>query len=101
MRLLAEDRLNIKSAYALREYVRKNGYNFAEDFIKNLHELFESLVVVQDATDLNLIRNIAVSYKLLPNDALISATCKYHGIRKIATFDDDFKRVDFLEVVEI
>jgi len=37
-------------------------------------------------------------YRLLPNDAAIAATCKYYGIRKIATFDDDFKRVDFLEV---
>ena len=27
-------------------------------------------------------------YHLLPNDALISAICKHHGIRKIATFDD-------------
>ena len=34
-------------------------------------------------------------YRLLPNDALIAATCKHHGIRKIATFDPDFKRVDF------
>ncbi len=26
------------------------------------------------------------------------ATCKVNGIRKIATFDEDFKKVDFLEV---
>ena len=38
-------------------------------------------------------------YGLLPNDALIAATCKHYGIRKIATFDSDFKRVDFLEVI--
>jgi len=38
-------------------------------------------------------------YRLLPNDALIAATCKHHGIRKIATFDPDFKRVDFLEII--
>ena len=44
---------------------------------------------------------IAFDYKLLPNDALIAATCKHYGIKKIATFDDDFKRVDFLEVVEV
>ena len=44
---------------------------------------------------------IGVRYGLLPNDALIAATCKHYGIKKIATFDDDFKRVDFLEVVEV
>jgi predicted nucleic acid-binding protein len=38
-------------------------------------------------------------YGLLPNDALIAATCKHYGIRKIATFDSDFDRVDFLEVI--
>lgn len=42
---------------------------------------------------------IMTKYKLLPNDALIAATCKHYGTRKIATFDPDFKRVDFLEVV--
>jgi predicted nucleic acid-binding protein len=40
-------------------------------------------------------------YGLLPNDALIAAACKHYGIRKIATFDPDFKRVDFLEVHEL
>jgi predicted nucleic acid-binding protein len=45
--------------------------------------------------------DIGVKYALLPNDALIAATCKHYGIKKIATFDEDFKRVDFLEVVEI
>ncbi|MGB7532449.1 MAG: PIN domain-containing protein [Halobacteriota archaeon] len=40
-------------------------------------------------------------YNLLPNDALIAATCKHHGIRIIATFDPDFKRVDFLEIITL
>ena len=30
---------------------------------------------------------------------LIAATCKHYGINKIATFDPDFKGVDFLEVI--
>jgi predicted nucleic acid-binding protein len=41
------------------------------------------------------------NYNLLPNDALIATTCKYYGIRKIATFDEDFKRVKFLDVAEV
>ena len=41
------------------------------------------------------------TYGLLPNDALIAAACKHYGIRKIATFDPDFKRVDFLEIIEL
>ena len=49
----------------------------------------------------NLAEEIMQNYGLLPNDALIAATCRHYGIRKIATFDEDFRRLDFLEVVEI
>ncbi len=44
---------------------------------------------------------IIINYRLPPNDALIAATCKHHGIKKIATFDEDFKRVDFLEIITL
>ncbi|MGB2843084.1 MAG: PIN domain-containing protein [Halobacteriota archaeon] len=44
-------------------------------------------------------KDVIKEYLLLPNDALIAATCKHHGINKIATFDSDFKRVDFLEII--
>ena len=45
---------------------------------------------------------IVKSCGLLPNDALIVATCKHYGIKKMATFDKDFnKRVDFLEVLDV
>ena len=43
---------------------------------------------------------IAYHYSLLPNDALIAATCKYHGIQKIVTFDANFKDVDYLNIVK-
>ena len=33
----------------------------------------------------DLAKEISIKYKLLPNDALIAATCKYYGISKIAT----------------
>jgi len=46
-------------------------------------------------------KGFITKYGLLPNDALIAATCKHHGIKKIATFDPDFKRVDFLEIIEL
>ncbi|WP_456329743.1 PIN domain-containing protein [Archaeoglobus sp.] len=49
----------------------------------------------------DLSKKIVEKYKLLPNDALIAATCKHYGIKKIATFDEDFKRVNFLDVVEV
>ncbi|MGB7533562.1 MAG: type II toxin-antitoxin system VapC family toxin [Halobacteriota archaeon] len=44
---------------------------------------------------------LITKYGLLPNDALIAATCKHYGITKIATFDSDFERIDFLEVITL
>jgi predicted nucleic acid-binding protein len=44
---------------------------------------------------------IIEKYGLFPNDALIAATCKHHGIKNIATFDSDFDSVDFLDVITL
>jgi len=80
-------KLTKKSNRETSEYVKNVINNLRINFITNLPltEFFE----------------IFENYNLLPNDALIAATCKYYGINKIATFDGDFKRVDFLEVVEV
>lgn len=43
-------------------------------------------------------RKIMKDYGLLPNDALIAATCLQHSIAEIATFDNDFTRCPFLTV---
>ncbi|MEM4617122.1 MAG: PIN domain-containing protein [Archaeoglobaceae archaeon] len=101
LKLLADKRLGIKSLFLLREYIRKNGYDFASDFITSLDELFSKINLLNDTKDLGVVRDIAIGYKILSNDALIAATCRHYGIRKIATFDEDFKRVDFLEVLEL
>ncbi|MEO2117934.1 MAG: PIN domain-containing protein [Methanocaldococcus sp.] len=37
----------------------------------------------------------------MPNDALILATCKYHKIKNLITFDDDFKGIADKEGIEI
>ncbi len=54
-----------------------------------LFEIFEELEINKE------IRNIAFEfmkkYGLLPNDALILATCKFYGARYLISFDDDFR----------
>jgi predicted nucleic acid-binding protein len=44
---------------------------------------------------------IMQEYRLLPYDALIVSTCISNGIKEIATFDRDFKRVDLLGVLDL
>ncbi|MCS7130854.1 MAG: PIN domain-containing protein [Archaeoglobaceae archaeon] len=72
-------------------------------------ENISRIKLVLDELDVSVLEELSMSdfldvysnYDLLPNDALIAATCKHYGIKKIATFDEDFKRVDFLEVLEL
>ena len=81
--------------------VAKKGYNFCVEELEKFEELLYELdiALLKDHQDVSEIREFMSAYSLLPNDALIAATCKHYGIRKIATFDEDFKRVDFLEIV--
>jgi predicted nucleic acid-binding protein len=62
--------------------------------------LIETEKTEDDTKDLKLIENVARTCRLMPNDAVIAATCKFYDIKKLATFDDDFNRVDFLEIVK-
>ncbi|OGM11064.1 twitching motility protein PilT [Candidatus Woesebacteria bacterium RBG_16_34_12] len=66
-----------------------------------MHEVFESIEIVHDTKDIKLIENVARTCRLMPNDAVIAATCKFYDIKNLATFDADFKRVDYLEIVKI
>jgi predicted nucleic acid-binding protein len=97
--ILAEDRLNIKGKFDVKAHIKRNGYAFAEDFIARLNQFCDHISLIDDTKDINLIKVISENYRLLPNDALIAATCKHYGIPKIATFDPDFEGVDFLEIV--
>jgi len=93
LRLIAEDEFGITGTAKLKEHIRDEGYDFADEFIRNLNEVFSGLIIVPDTSDLNSIEEIARTYALLPNDALIVATCREHAISKIATFDRDFSKI--------
>ncbi|WP_054840239.1 PIN domain-containing protein [Thermococcus sp. JCM 11816] len=57
------------------------------------------ITVVEEEDDFEILKDISREYGLLPNDAIIVATCVKHGITKIATFDSDFDNVPFLKIV--
>lgn len=70
------------------------------DFVYALLE-DSNIALVPIDQDLDRWREIMQNYSLLSSDALIALTCRSNGIKRIATFDNDFKRVDFLEMVEL
>ncbi len=74
----------------------------AGEVISDVSSLLNALkiVVLAPVSYLEMLDVIA-NYGLLPNDALIAATCRHYGVKKIVTFDRDFERVDFLDVVDL
>ena len=84
----------------LKEEIKKGLNDTAKYFLKSLESFLVDFEVklVEPPNKVNLLIEIIEKYGLLPNDALIAATCKLYGLR-IATFDEDFRRVEFLEVI--
>ena len=87
--------------FKLKEKILKEGISKEANEFFNTSESFLSeygIEIIPTPNDLKELLRFIRKYRLLPNDALIAATCKHYGVKKIATFDPDFDRVDFLEV---
>jgi predicted nucleic acid-binding protein len=67
--------------------------------IEQARFVFNQIEIISLPSDFGLMLAMIRYYRSLPDDVVIAATCKENGITKIATFDSDFKRVDFLEVI--
>jgi len=61
---------------------------FSQSFEYMLLENFSYLA--NDSRLYSLIPELMKNYNLLPNDAIILATCKLHGITQLASHDKDF-----------
>ena len=103
VRDLCEKRYGTKNNSSYRKIIATKGYDPFQEEISRLFQFIEasriSIIPVND--DLEDWKEILLKYKLLPYDALIASTCRSNMITKIATFDKDFSRVDFLEIAEI
>ncbi|MCK4310967.1 MAG: PIN domain-containing protein [Methanomicrobia archaeon] len=79
--------------------LKKNPEKIKNIEIRDVIDLFNVFKFLNfNENILSLVGKVISAYGLLPNDALIAATCKHYGIKNIATFDKDFKRVEFLNV---
>ncbi|MHA1348886.1 MAG: PIN domain-containing protein [Candidatus Odinarchaeia archaeon] len=56
-----------------------------------MKKLFEEPEINKNIRDLGY--NFIEKYGLLPNDALILATCKFYGVNYLVSFDSDFREV--------
>jgi predicted nucleic acid-binding protein len=91
----------LKGVYDLRKHLDE--YTWVYERVRSsIERLMKSgflKVIEVDWKISKLSAELGEKYGLLTNDAIIAATCKYHEIERIATFDSDFEKVDFLEVV--
>lgn len=100
LKLVASDVLGRSEPFRLRDYIKSNGYEFADLFLRNLNELCENLEIRDDIKDIQFIEQIARKYRLMPNDALIAAFCLKNGITSIVTYDSDFLRIPEIKVIQ-
>ena len=92
--------LETEEKFSLKKLKRNiDNYVYLYGEFSNFSREFETVFLIITEEVIEIASSLAPKYK--PNDALIAATCKHYGTKKIATFDPDFKRVDFLEVVEL
>ncbi|RLG26850.1 PIN domain nuclease [Methanosarcinales archaeon] len=83
-----------------KEFEKGRGKELVVKRLHLLNVIKDKLIVLElNEAIFGASKEIIKRYCLLPNDAIIAATCKSHGIKKIASFDSDFKRVDFLEIL--
>ncbi|MFQ5891519.1 MAG: type II toxin-antitoxin system VapC family toxin [Candidatus Methanofastidiosia archaeon] len=93
--------LGLKEHYSILSAMKGEAFKKAFANASIFLELMEAIrcIILSDANYSDMVEMMN-KYSLLPNDALIAATCKHYEIKKIATFDKDFERVDFLEVIK-
>ncbi|WP_297552153.1 PIN domain-containing protein [Thermococcus sp.] len=102
LRKLLSEKAGIRNRYDAKRYLKtREGRTLIDEaFTSVLALIFQyDVELVEDATSPGLVQSYAVKYGLMPRDAQIVATCLLNGIKKIATFDNDFDDVDELSVI--
>jgi|Deesub1362A_J573_1020465.scaffolds.fasta_scaffold25571_2 hypothetical protein len=86
----------VKAITRKRSYELKKNPELIVEKKDELEELFTLFEIFEELEINKEIRNLAYEfvkkYGLLPNDALILATCKFYGIKYLISFDGDFER---------
>jgi predicted nucleic acid-binding protein len=85
--------------YTLKQRFESKGSSLAVERLHVLNEIKQGLYVLSLDEDIfETAKEFMKQYGLLPNDALITPA-KHNRIELIATYDSDFSRVTFLEVL--
>ena len=96
---IARIKYGVKGKYSFRKHIAKQG--FPGEAIEKVNGFIKDfkVTILRDYQDPDELVETIKAYRLAPNDAQIALTCKHRGIVKLATFDEDFKRVPWLKVI--
>jgi len=64
LRIIAEDEFGITGTAKLKEHILNKGYGFADEFTRNLNDVFSELAIVSDSSNLSAITEIARTHAL-------------------------------------
>jgi len=87
------------SRYRLRKYVIEYTDRVKELLEQDVYPLFTDFEHLPISIGIENLIEYMTKYRLLPNDALIVATCRAYNINNIATFDEDLKRVPWINIL--
>ncbi len=87
------------SRYRLRKYVIEYTDRVKELLEQDVYPLFTDFEHLPIGIGIENLIEYMTKYRLLPNDALIVATCRAYNINDIATFDEDFKRIPWINIL--
>ncbi len=103
--LSASEKIKTTNKFAIINRIKKDKklrtsvYSKYLEFYLNLKNKFDILDITNKEEILSC--SISTKYGLLPTDASIVANMMQNNIEKILTNDEDFKRVDKIEVIQI
>ncbi|WP_245612479.1 PIN domain-containing protein [Palaeococcus ferrophilus] len=103
LRRSAQKEYGVSSAWGLKKLLRKNESfrKISLDVISTVLSLIEAkgIIIVPDSRDWLTIGTLVHDYSLLPHDARILATALENNCTRLATFDEDSRDVDIIEIV--
>ena len=95
----------LKAITGKKSYELKKSPELIVERKSELEELFMLFEIFEELEINRNIRNLACEfvkkYGLLPNDAVILASCRFYGINRLISFDSDFERACREEGIEL
>jgi len=87
------------SSRRIRQLLAKRNKKTIELIKNDVEPVLRLFISLPISLDPNEKINTIEEHGLMPADSIIVLTCKHHGIDTILTFDEDFKRVPWLNVI--